>query len=84
MKRPSGIHTVAVPGFRFAGISSGIKSSGDKDLALILSQVPSVAAGLFTKNRIKAAPVNLTMKNLAAKKKCHASCGQKKMSRYYC
>ncbi len=72
MKRPSGIRTVEVPGFRFAGISSGIKSSGNKDLALILSQVPSVTAGLFTKNRIKAAPVNLTMKHIAAKKKCHA------------
>jgi len=72
MKRPSGIRTVAVPGFRFAGISSGIKSSGDKDLALIISQVPSVTTGLFTRNSIKAAPVNLTMKHIAAKKKCCA------------
>lgn len=72
MKRSSGMHTVAVPGFSFAGISSGIKSSMKKDLALIYSEIPAVTAGLFTKNRIKAAPVHLSMKRHSAKKKCHA------------
>ncbi|MDH4265727.1 MAG: ornithine acetyltransferase, partial [Deltaproteobacteria bacterium] len=37
-----------VPGFVAAGISAGIKKNGEKDLALIYSTVPSVAAGVFT------------------------------------
>lgn len=45
-------------GFKAAGVSAGIKSSGAKDLALILNEGPIYqAAGVFTSNRIKAAPV---------------------------
>ena len=51
---PSGFQ---VPGFRAAGIAAGIKKNQAKDLALIYSEVPSVAAGVFTTNRVKAAPV---------------------------
>lgn len=43
-------------GFRFAGLHVGIKP-GRKDLALVLSDVPASAAGCFTVNRAKAAPV---------------------------
>ncbi|MEY3407796.1 MAG: hypothetical protein RL038_857 [Actinomycetota bacterium] len=45
-------------GFKAAGIAAGIKSSGNKDLALVLNEGPQFkAAGVFTSNRIKAAPV---------------------------
>jgi glutamate N-acetyltransferase/amino-acid N-acetyltransferase len=45
-------------GFRAAGVSAGIKASGDRDLALVINEGPSrAAAGVFTRNRVKAAPV---------------------------
>ncbi|GAA3415923.1 bifunctional glutamate N-acetyltransferase/amino-acid acetyltransferase ArgJ [Streptosporangium vulgare] len=45
-------------GFRAAGVAAGIKSSADRDLALIVNDGPSrAAAGVFTANRVKAAPV---------------------------
>ncbi len=46
-----------VDGFLFSGISAGIKKDGKKDLGLIYSEAPAQAAGLFTTNRVKAAPV---------------------------
>ncbi len=52
MKPPSG-----VPGFRFAGLACGIKESGRKDLALIVSERPATAAAIFTRNRIKSPTV---------------------------
>ena len=55
---------ITVPGFRFAGVSCGIKKSKKKDLALIVSEVPALAAGVFTTNRVKAAPVLVGMKRL--------------------
>jgi glutamate N-acetyltransferase/amino-acid N-acetyltransferase len=42
----------AVPGFKAAGLSCGIKAKNIKDLALFISDVPATAAGVFTKNRI--------------------------------
>ena len=53
-------------GFFQAGIHSGIKSK-NLDLALILSEVPAVARGLFTSNSFKAAPVVLSRKYLNMK-----------------
>lgn len=48
----------ASAGFRAAGIDAGIKSGGTPDLALILNEGPDfAAAGVFTRNKIKAAPV---------------------------
>ncbi|HEX6472313.1 MAG TPA: bifunctional glutamate N-acetyltransferase/amino-acid acetyltransferase ArgJ [Streptosporangiaceae bacterium] len=45
-------------GFRAAGVSAGIKDSGARDLALVINDGPSrAAAGVFTRNRVKAAPV---------------------------
>ena len=41
-----------VPGFTTAGIFCGIKTNKQKDLALIFSEEPSVAAGLFTSNQV--------------------------------
>ena len=50
-----------VPGFLANGIDCGIKDNGEKDLSLIFSSVPATAAGVFTKNRFKAAPVIIDM-----------------------
>ena len=49
-----------VPGFKASGIACGLKKDGGKDLALILSTTPAVAAGVFTKNRVLAASVILS------------------------
>jgi glutamate N-acetyltransferase/amino-acid N-acetyltransferase len=46
-------------GFKASGISCGIKKSGKPDLALFVSQVPAKAAGMFTTNKVLAAPVIL-------------------------
>ncbi|WP_370079773.1 bifunctional glutamate N-acetyltransferase/amino-acid acetyltransferase ArgJ [Streptacidiphilus sp. MAP12-16] len=49
----------AAKGFRAAGITAGIKVSGTPDLALVVNDGPSLAAaGVFTSNRVKAAPVH--------------------------
>lgn len=53
-----------VPGFRAAGIACGIKKNGEKDLALIYSETPAVVAGVWTKNRVKAASVLLDMQRI--------------------
>ena len=45
-------------GFRAAGIAAGIKKSGTRDLALVFNEGPDyAAAGVFTQNQVKAAPV---------------------------
>ena len=45
-------------GFRAAGIPAGIKPSGKHDLALVFNEGPDyAAAGVFTENKVKAAPV---------------------------
>lgn len=45
-------------GFRAAGMAAGIKASGAADLALVLNEGPDYsAAGVFTRNQVKAAPV---------------------------
>ena len=47
----------AVPGFRAAGVHAGLKPDGALDFALIESRADCVTAGVFTANRVKAAPV---------------------------
>jgi glutamate N-acetyltransferase/amino-acid N-acetyltransferase len=60
-KSAAGLNGVGPHGFQAAGIASGIKAAaGAKDLALIYSETPAQVAGLFTKNRVKAAPVLAT------------------------
>jgi glutamate N-acetyltransferase / amino-acid N-acetyltransferase len=45
-------------GFRAAGVTAGLKESGQRDLAVVVNDGPSfAAAGVFTSNRVKAAPV---------------------------
>ena len=57
MRKISGSVT-APKGFLAAGIKSGIKEN-KLDLGLIFSKVPALAAGVFTRNEIKAAPVEI-------------------------
>ncbi|QIP87377.1 bifunctional glutamate N-acetyltransferase/amino-acid acetyltransferase ArgJ [Streptomyces sp. Tu 2975] len=48
----------AAKGFTAAGIAAGIKANGNPDLALVVNTGPRrAAAGVFTSNRVKAAPV---------------------------
>jgi glutamate N-acetyltransferase/amino-acid N-acetyltransferase len=48
----------APAGFRAAGIAAGIKASGARDLALVFNEGPDyAAAGVFTRNKVKAGPV---------------------------
>ena len=48
----------AAKGFRASGVAAGIKISGGLDLALVVNDGPSrAAAGMFTRNQVKAAPV---------------------------
>ncbi|MBH5337888.1 bifunctional glutamate N-acetyltransferase/amino-acid acetyltransferase ArgJ [Streptomyces pactum] len=48
----------AAQGFTAAGVAAGIKSNGNPDLALVVNNGPRLAAaGVFTANRVKAAPV---------------------------
>ena len=56
----------AAKGFRAAAISCGIKNPKIErlDLALIVSDTPTVTDGLFTTNRVKAAPVRLCAQHL--------------------
>ena len=58
-------------GFRFSGIASGIKKTGKLDLGLIVSASPADCAGVFTQNKVIAAPLQLT-KQRVAKGKCQA------------
>ncbi|MCB0930726.1 MAG: bifunctional glutamate N-acetyltransferase/amino-acid acetyltransferase ArgJ [Mycobacterium sp.] len=55
----------APAGFRAAGIAAGIKKSGALDLALVFNEGPDYsAAGVFTRNQVKAAPVLWTSQAL--------------------
>jgi glutamate N-acetyltransferase/amino-acid N-acetyltransferase len=51
--------TVTHPkGFRASGVAAGLKTTGDPDVALVVNDGPDfTAAGVFTGNRVKAAPV---------------------------
>jgi glutamate N-acetyltransferase/amino-acid N-acetyltransferase len=52
-------------GFRAAGVAAGLKESGGRDVAVVINDGPSrAAAGVFTANRVKAAPVLWTQQVL--------------------
>lgn len=59
-------------GFRAAGVEAGVKYANRRDVALILSEVPCVAAGVFTTNLVAAAPVVLDREALAKSPKAQA------------
>jgi glutamate N-acetyltransferase/amino-acid N-acetyltransferase len=50
---------IPCPGFKAAGVVAGIKKNGRKDLGLLVCDGPADVAGLFTRNRVQAAPVRL-------------------------
>ncbi|NLZ18414.1 MAG: bifunctional glutamate N-acetyltransferase/amino-acid acetyltransferase ArgJ [Desulfobulbaceae bacterium] len=57
-----------VQGFTAAATAAGIRYANRLDLGLIYSEVPAIAAGVFTTNRVKAAPVQLSMERLRSGK----------------
>jgi glutamate N-acetyltransferase / amino-acid N-acetyltransferase len=60
---------IAVPsGFLFSTVEAAIKKPGRRDLALIYSEKEAVMAGMFTTNKVKAAPVKLDAKQIRSGK----------------
>lgn len=51
-------------GFRAAGVFCGLKKNGQPDLALLVSDSPATAAGVFTKNVVKGHSLQLTRQNI--------------------
>ena len=54
----------APKGYQAAGITAGLKASGAKDLALILSETDAIAAGVFTLSQVRAACVDYCRQRL--------------------
>ncbi len=54
----------APKGYRAAGIAAGLKPSGAPDVALIVSDVPAIAAGVFTISQVRAACVDYCRQTL--------------------
>lgn len=54
----------SVPGFLASAVSAGLKEEGVPDLSLIFSQKQAVVAGIFTTNKVKAAPVLLSQQRI--------------------
>ncbi len=56
----------AAQGFRAAGVHAGVKTHAawKRDVALIVSDADCTAAGLFTRNKVKAAPVRIDLEHL--------------------
>ena len=53
-------------GYRYAATYAGIRKDARDDLGLIVSGLPAAAAGVFTQNRVQAAPVKLSQRHLTA------------------
>src|SRR5258708_14970688 len=62
-KEIKGGGVTSAQGFQAAGVACGIKPRGEKDLALIVSDVPAEVAAAFTTNVVKAAPVRVSMRH---------------------
>ena len=54
------------PGYKLAGVASGLKKNNNKDLGLIYSETPASVAGIFTRNQIQAAPVLLDKERITS------------------
>ena len=57
-----------VRGFKAAAVASGLKKTRTPDMALIVSEKEASAAGVFTTNKVKAAPVLLSQKHISSGK----------------
>lgn len=66
--RPQHIGVTAPLGFQASGIHCGIKKPGLLDLALCVSDISGPIAGVFTKNRVVAAPVLLDRRHLRSRR----------------
>jgi glutamate N-acetyltransferase/amino-acid N-acetyltransferase len=55
----------ATPGIRAAGVTAGLKPSGALDLALVAADHAVAAAATLTRNRVRAAPVEVTARHVA-------------------
>ncbi|MEM1107364.1 MAG: bifunctional glutamate N-acetyltransferase/amino-acid acetyltransferase ArgJ [Planctomycetota bacterium] len=64
MKRYSPTSITQPVGFRAAGAAVGLKPSGKPDLALIVADGPCAAAGVFTTNKVKGAPVLVSQRHV--------------------
>jgi len=60
------METKGCTGYQLAGVASGLKKNNNKDLGLIYSEVPASVAGIFTRNKIQAAPVQLDKKRISS------------------
>jgi len=54
------------PGFLTAGVACGLKKNNQKDLGLVYSEASASVAGVFTRNRVQAAPVLLDRQRITA------------------
>ena len=59
---------ISVPGFKAGAVKAGIRGKDRLDVGLIVSEVPSTAAGVFTTSKVKAAPVLLDIEHLQGEK----------------
>ncbi len=71
MKKLSSKNIVSPKGFKAAGVHCGIKHK-KKDLAIIVSEVPASVAGVFTTNKVQAAPIKVTKEVVYNTKKMQA------------
>lgn len=62
----------APKGYKAAGMKAGLKPSGTPDLALVLSEVDAIAAGVFTTSVVRAAPVDYCRQRLQTKASARA------------
>ena len=65
MKVIEGGGVTAPSGYRAAGIQTGVKESGAKDLALVYSTRPANAAAVYTTNKVQGAPIAIDREHLA-------------------
>ena len=65
--RGGAVSVTAAAGFRASGVTAGLKASGSPDVALVVNDGPYfAAAGVFTTNRVQAAPVLWTRQVLTS------------------
>ena len=56
---------ILAEGYRFAGVHAGLRPDPNRlDVALVVSDRPATAAGVFTQNRVRAAPVRVCQERL--------------------
>ncbi len=58
------MNKISCKGFKVSGIHAGLKKNGQKDLGLIAAEKPAEVAAVFTRNKVKAAPVLLSMERI--------------------